>query len=185
MAGEIKMLPPNITVLWVPLENGIADINAPQAEELVFTLDGGIEDPGPAYNITCAITQSDFTANFTERDTNDDKSLCDDSNVATPIYKNYEVALTAFRDANIENNESVYNLFYGLFRKPLQPGYIVTRIGKLHDEPFVDGDDVQVFEVLSGDPQNVHNDGEPVKMTVNFFPQGSSSNGYVAVGGES
>lgn len=32
---------------------------------------------------------------------------------------------------------------------------------------------------------NVHNDGEPVKMTVNFFPQGRSSNGFVIVGGGS
>lgn len=185
MAGEIKMLPPNITVLWVPLANGIADLDAPTTEELGFTLDVDASDVGPAYNITCAITQSDFAANFTARDTNDDKSLCDNSNVETPIYKNYEVTLTAFRDADIENNESVYNLFYELFRQPLQPGYIVTRIGKLHNEPMVDGDHVQVFEVLSGDPQNVHNDGEPIKMTVNFFPQGSSSDGYAVVGGES
>ena len=185
MAGEIKMLPPNITVLWVPLENGIADLNAPTAEELEFTLDVDASDVGPAYNITCAITQSDFSANFVARDTNTDKSLCDNSNVETPIYKNYEVALTAFRDANIENNESVYNLFYELFRRPLQPGYVVTRVGKLHNEPIVNGDHVQIFEVLSGDPQNVHNDGEPVKMTVNFFPQGSSSDGYAVVGGES
>lgn len=185
MANELKMLPPNIAVLWVPMSAGISDINAPDPEELTFTLDSEVGENGPAYNISCAITQSDFTANFTERDTNDDKSLCDDSNVQTPIYKNYEVALTAFRDADIDNNESVYNLFYSLFRKPLQSGYVVTRVGKLHDEPFVDGDDVQIFQVLSGDPQNVHNDGEPVKMTVNFFAQGQSSNGYVTVGGES
>lgn len=184
MAGELKMLPPNITVLWVPLDPGIADIDAPAATELEFVLDDETMT-GPAFNITCAITQSDFTANFTARDTNNDKSLCDNSNVETPIYKNYEVTLTAFRDAVIANNESVYNLFYDLFRKPLQPGYIVTRIGYLHDVPFENGQDVQVFEVLSGDPQNVHNDGEPVKMTVNFFPQGRSSNGYVAVGGDS
>jgi len=181
MANEVKMLPPNISVLWVPGTESIADINAPTAEELAFAV-----PPGEgAVNITCAITQADFTLGFTERDTNDEKSLCDDSNVATPIYKNYEATLTFFRDQNMETVESVYNIAYELFRTPLQRGYLVTRVGKLNDEPFVDGDHVQVFDFLSGDPVNVHNDGEPVKMTVNFFPQGSSSNGYVIVGGGS
>lgn len=182
MANELKMLPPNITVLWVPEPPGIADINVPTADELVWVEDAAT---GPAVNITCAITQADFTLGFTERDTNTDKSLCDDSNVATPIYKNYEATLTFFRDADLDNAASVYNIAYELFRTPLQPGYLVTRVGKLNTEPIVDGDDVQIFYVLSGDPIDVHNDGEPVKMTVNFFPQGRSSNGYVTVGGGS
>lgn len=180
MANEVKMLPPNITVLWVPQDPGIADLNAPEASELVFEPQGS-----PAYNITCAIAQDNFTAQFTDRDTNDEKSLCDDSNAATPTYKNYEVTLTFFRDANLDEEESVYNLAYDLFRKPLQRGYIVTRVGYRFDEPFVDGQDVQIFDVLSMDPQNVHADGESVKMTVPFLPQGRSSDGYVRVGGES
>lgn len=180
MANEVKMLPPAITVLWVPGTDSIADINAPTAAELDF-------EAGPAVNITCAITQSDFTLGFTERDTNDDKSLCDDSNVETPIYKNYEATLTFFRDANADEVLSVYNIAYDLFRTPLQPGFLVTRVhdSKQATDPIVDGDHVQVFYFLSGDPMNVHNDGEPVKMTVNFYPQGRSSNGYVIVGGGS
>lgn len=180
MANEVKMLPPAITVLWVPGTEGIADVNVPTALELDF-------ETGDAVNITCAITQSDFTLGFTERDTNDDKSLCDSSNVETPIYKNYEGTLTFFRDANADEVLSVYNIAYDLFRTPLQPGYLVVRVhdSKQATEPIVDGDHVQVFYFLSGDPMNVHNDGEPVKMTVNFYPQGQSSNGYVIVGGGS
>ncbi len=178
MAGEVKMLPPNIRVDWIPTggdeDEGIEDINAPTAEEL-----------NAGTNISCAISQNDFTLAFSERDTNDEKSLCDDSNVQTPVYKNYEGSLTAFRDADIENNESVYNQFYELFRTPLQNGYLVSRVGYPADEEYEDGQDVQIFFFQSGDPVNVHNNGEPVKMTVNFFPQGRSSNGYVAVGGSS
>lgn len=175
MANEQKMLPPNIRVDWIPDAEGLfEDINNPSAEEL----NGGT-------NISCAISQNDFTAAFTARDTNDEKSLCDDSNVQTPVYKNYEVNLTAFRDRNIDNNESVYNQFYELFRTPLQMGYIVTRIGYHADEDYADGQDVQIFKVESGDPVNVHNNGEPIKMTVNFFPQGRSSDGYAVVGGSS
>lgn len=183
MAGEVKMLPPNITVLWVPDPPGIADVNAPTAAELAFTTDVLPPDGGPAYNITCAIAQDDFTAQFTDRDTNNEKSLCDDSNSELPVTKNFEVSLTFFRDANLDNDASVYNVAYELFKTPLQPGYIVTRVGYQNDEPFVDGQDVQVFYVLSADPQNIHADGESVKMTVPFLQQGRSSNGYVPVGG--
>lgn len=175
MADEVKMLPPNIRVDWVPAGDDVfEDINAPTAEDL-----------NSGTNISCAISQNDFTLGFTERDTNDEKSLCDDSNVQTPVYKNYEGALTAFRDANIENNESVYNQFYELFRTPLQNGYLVSRVGYPNGQEYEEGQDVQIFFFQSGDPVNVHNNGEPVKMTVNFFPQGRSTDGYAVVGGSS
>lgn len=183
MANEQKLLPPSMAVLWVPQDPGIDDVNAPTPEELVFDL----ENPttGPAYNISCAIVQSDFTAQFTDRDTNTDKSLCDDSNVEIPIYKNYEVTLTFFLDADETTVESAYNVAYELFKTPLSYGYIVTRVRYHYSAPFEDGQDVQVFYVQATDPQIVHNEGEPVKMTVNFLPQGSSSNGLVPVGGGS
>lgn len=183
MANEMKMLPPNIAVLWVPGPDGIADPNAPTEAELAFDLEN--PETGPAYNISCAITQSDFTLGFTARDTNTDKSLCDDSNVETPIYKNYEGTLTFFRDADLDNVESVYNVAYELFKTPLSYGWLVVRVGKPHDAPFVDGDDVQVFYFQAGDPTSVHNDNEPVKLTVPFMPQGRSSDGFVPVGGGS
>lgn len=174
MANEQKMLPPNIRVDWVPGADGIEDVNAPTTDEL---------DAGT--NISCAITQPDFTLGFTDRDTDDTKSLCDDSNFESPIYKNYEANLTFFRDRNIDEVESVYNEAYELFRTPLQPGYLVKRVGYAYDEPYADGQDVQVFQVLSGDPVTMHEDGVPVRMQTRFYMQGNSSEGYVPVGGES
>lgn len=175
MAGEQKMLPPNIRVDWIEAGDDVLEvIDIPTAEEL-----------NAGTNISCAISQNNFTAAFTARDTNDEKSLCDSANVQTPTYKNYEVALTAFRDANIENNTSVYNEFYELFKTPLSLGYVVVRVGYPATLPYADGQDVQIFYVQAGDPASVHNNGEPVKMTVNYFPQGRSSNGFVTVGGTS
>lgn len=180
MANEQKMLPPNIRVDWIPLTTGeegtssIANVDAPTVEEL-----------NAGENITCAITSSDYTLGWTDRDTDDSKSLCDDSNVENPVYKNYEADLTFFRDANLDNNESVYNLAYDLFKTPLQQGYLVERVGRPNDEPYVDGDEVSIFQVLSGDPRTMHEDGVPVRMQLRFYMQGRSSNGIVTVGGES
>lgn len=174
MAGEQKMLPPNVTVTWVPGTDGIADVNAPTATEL-----------NDGENITCAITSADYTLGWTERDTDDSKSLCDDSNVQTPIYKNYEANLTFFRDADLDNENSTYNIAHDLFKTPKQPGYLVERVGKQSDEEYVDGDEVSVFYVLSGDPRTMHEDGVAVREQVMFYPQGVSSDGIVNVGGVS
>lgn len=175
MAGEVKMLPPNIRVDWIPVtaeEPGIEDVNAPTAEEL-----------NAGENITCAITSPDYTLGWTERDTDDTKSLCDDSNVMNPIYKNYEGNLTFFRDRDSTNALSAYNIAYELFKTPLQQGYLVERVGKPFDEPYVDGDEVSVFLFLSGDPRTLHEDGVPIRMQVPFYAQGRSSEGIVTVGG--
>src|SRR5690606_22364389 len=85
--------------------------------------------------------------------------------------------------ADADNVESVYNIAYDLFRTPLQPGFLVERVGKPQDEPFVDGDDVSIFYFLSGDPRTVNEDGAPIRMQVMFYPQGRSSDGIVEVGG--
>lgn len=178
MANEQKMLPPNIRVDWVPGTlggtPGIDDINVPTATEL-----------NDGTNISCAITSADFTLGWTDRDTDDSKSLCDDSNVENPIYKNYEGDLTFFRDANREEVLSVYNIAYELFLTPLQQGFLIKRVGKPFDDPYVDGDEVTIFSFLSGDPNDMHEDGTPVRLQVMFYPQGQSSNGIVVVGGGS
>lgn len=175
MAGEVKMLPPNIRVDWYEDADGIfEDLNNPTAEDL----NSGV-------NISCAISQNDFTLGATASDTNDEKSLCDGANVQTPTYKNYEATLTFFRDGNVDNVESVYNEAYELFKTPRQSGYLATRVGYPATTDYEDGQDVQIFKVMSDTPQNVHNNGEPVKMTVAFFPQGQSTDGYVTVGGAS
>lgn len=174
MANEQKMLPPNIRVDWVPGTDGISDVNAPTVDEL---------DAGT--NISCAITQPDFTLGFTDRDTDNTKSLCAGSNVAIPIYKNYEANLTFFRDRNIDEVESVYNEAYELFKNPLQQGFLVKRVGYAYDDEYADGQDVQVFAVESGDPTTMHEDGVPVRMQVMFYMRGESSDGYVPIGGAS
>src|SRR5690625_3215396 len=106
MAGDVKMLPPNIRVDWIPTggdeDEGIEDINAPTAEEL-----------NAGTNISCAISQNDFTLAFSERDTNDEKSLCDDSNVQTPVYKNYEGSLTDRKSTRL--NSSHVAISYAVF----------------------------------------------------------------------
>lgn len=170
-----KMLPPNVSVWWVPATPGIADIDVPTATEI-----------NAGTNISCAIVDP-YTLGWTDRDTDDSASICDDSNVETPTRKNYEGNLTFFRDQDLADVASVYNIAAELFKVPLQPGFLVQRIGKNPNNfPTVaDGDEVSVYEFLSGDPNIVKDNNAPVQMQVRFYAQGRSSNGLVTVGGES
>lgn len=167
-----KMLPPNVSVWWVPATPGIDDIDNPTAAEI-----------NAGTNISCAIVDP-YTLGWTDRDTDDSASICDDSNVETPTRKNYEGDLTFFRDANMADIASVYNIAADLFRVPLQQGFLVQRIGKNPNvfPDVADGDEVSVFEFLSGDPNIVKDNDAPIQMQVRFYAQGRSSNGLVIVG---
>lgn len=168
-----KMLPPNISIWWVPDPAGIANVDAPTAPEI----NAGI-------NISCALT-ADITLGWTDRDTDDTAGLCDDANVANPLRKNYEGQLNFFLDADKDDNTSVYNTAKDIFRTPLQLGYLVQRIGK-HPRTYpnaADGDEVTVFKFLSGDPNIANDPSAPVQMQVTYYAQGVSSNGIVHVGG--
>jgi hypothetical protein len=170
-----KMLPPNVTVWWVPLAPGIEDIDAPSAAEI-----------NAGTNISCAIVDP-YTLGWTDRDTDDSASICDDSNVETPTRKNYEGNLSLFRDADLTDATSVFNIAVELFKVPLQAGYLVQRVGKNpNDFPMAaDGDEVSVFQFLSGDPNIVKDNNAPVQAQIRFYAQGRSSNGLVTVGGAS
>lgn len=169
----VKMLPPNVTVWWVPDDThaGITDVDAPTVAEI-----------NAGDNISCAIVDP-YTLGWTDRDVDDTASICDDSNVENPTRKNYEGDITFFRDANLTDNTSVFNLARDLFSVPLQPGYLVQRVGKNpNTEPMAAaGDEVSVFRFLSGDPNIVKNNDAPVQMQVRFYAQGVSSNGLVTV----
>lgn len=176
-----KLLPPNITIWWVPEDPtatppkpGIADVNAPTAAEI----NAGV-------NISCAMA-ADFTLGWTERDTDDTAGLCDDANVSNPLRKNYEGTLTFFLDENRDDATSIYNKVQDLFQKPLQLGYLVQRIrkrpGTVNTPTLAEvGDEVTIFKFLSGDPNILNDPAAPIQMEVVFYAQGVSSDGIVKV----
>lgn len=184
--AAVKSLPPSLTIWWVDeydqtsegyegsFGEGFADINNPTAAEI----NAGI-------NISCALT-TDLTLGWTDRDTDDTRGLCDDSNVATPTSKNYEGQLNVFvdRDPN-KTDESIYNEVLELFKKPLRSGYLVQRISKhpVNDPIAVEDDRVTIFKFLSGDPNIVNDATAPLQMQPTFYAQGQSSDGIVQVVG--
>ena len=182
--AAVKMLPPSITAWWVDdgdqtaecyvgqYGNGFEDISCPTSAEINAGL-----------NISCAMT-TDFTLQWTERDTDDTRGLCDDAAVANPTTKNYESTLNFFLDRNPnKEEESIYNEVMQLFKKPLRSGYLVQRIARhpSREPEAQEGDWVTVFKFYSGDPNILNDATAPIQMEVVFYAQGASSDGLVQV----
>ena len=157
-----KMMSPNVTIVWVPLA-GIANPAAPKVAELA----AGI-------NISCAIVTG-FTLGATDSDTDDSKTICDEGNVSTPTFDNYEANLSFFR-SDLVNVTAIFDTAFNLFKVPRVEGYLVMRVGKKSTAAFtagVNGDLVSVYRVVSDSPQDIEGEGgAPIQFTVPFLPQG-------------
>lgn len=155
-----KMMNPNTTIWWFDE----ADLPNPAAP--------AVGDFTAAKNISCAIVTG-YTLNATDSDTDDSKSICDEGNVATPTWDNYEANITFFRDADSSDATSVYNIAFDLFKAKGATGYLVRRLGKKNTEPVAAGDIVSVFKVISDNPQDVDGgDTGPIQFTIPFLAQG-------------
>lgn len=154
-----KMMSPNTTIWWVPLA-GIANPASPTVAEI-----------NAGTNISCAIVTG-YTLGATDSDTDDSKSICDDANVLTPTFDNYEANLSFFR-SDLVAVTAVYDTAFNLFKVDRVEGYLVSRHGKVSTALAATGDIVSVFRVISDAPQDVEGDGgAPIQFTVPFLPQG-------------
>lgn len=164
-----KMLNPNTTLIVVPA-SFISNPAAPSAAVL-----NGVN----AINVSCAVTRG-YTLNPTDSDTDDTASICDTGNSATRLWDNYEGELTMFRDANIADNTSVYNLAFNYFKTVDQQFYVFRRLGKRSTVAIATGDLVEGFLFSNDRLRSVDGgDAGPIQFTVPMLPQGTYT-GYVA-----
>lgn len=165
-----KMLNPNTTLIVVP-DNFVVDGAAPSA---------AILNGANAINISCAVTRG-YTMNPTDSDTDDTASICDTGNVQTRLFDNYEGELTMFRDANIADNTSVYNIAFTYFKDVDKRFWVFRRLGKKSTVPIAVGDMVEGFLFTNDRTRSVDGgDSGPVQFTVPLLAQGNYT-GYVTV----
>ncbi len=163
--AQRKMLSPNTTLWWIDT-TGVANFSTITAAEI-----------NAGANISCAI-QTGYTLNPTDSDTDDTKSICDNSNAANPTFKNYEGNFTIFRSI-IGETAGVFYVAYNLFKKPDHEGFLVRRLGKANTAVAAIGDTVSVFGFTNDVPGDVESDsGGPIGMTVPLLPTGKMNNFY-------
>jgi len=166
-----KMLNPNTTIVVVP-EALVVNPLAPTA----VLLNGAT-----AYNISCAVTRG-YTLNPTDSDTDDTASICDTGNVANRLFDNYEGELTMFRDANMADATSVFNVAFNYFKNPDERFWVYRRVGKKSTTAFVDGDQIEGFLFVNDRTRSVDGgDSGPIQFTVPLLAQGNYT-GFTYVG---
>jgi hypothetical protein len=163
-----KMLNPNTTLIVVP-EADVVDPTAPSAAVL---------NGATAINISCAVTRG-YTLNPTDSDTDDTASICDTGNVQTRLFDNYEGEFTLFRDANIADNTSVYNLAFNYFKNPDVRFWVYRRLGKKSTVAITAGEELEGFLFTNDRTRSVDGgDSGPIQFTVPMLSQGNYT-GYI------
>jgi hypothetical protein len=156
-----KMMSPNTTIVWVD-EDAVVNPHAPTAAEL-----------NAGQNISCAIVRG-YTLNPQSSDTDNTASICDEGNVETPTYDNYEASLTFFHESDNSDTTSVFKIATDLFATKGARGYLYRRLGFKSTVAFAADQVVEGFLVQSDNPQTVDggDSGGPIQMTVPFLQQG-------------
>ena len=154
-----KMASPNTRIDWYD-SAAFADPSKPKVPEL-----------NAGTNISCAITTG-YTLGFTDSDTDDSKTICDEGNVQNRGFANYEASLSAFRDP-LSAAPTVFTTFRDIFKDGRVEGWLVVRQGKKSAVPYTVADYISIFKVTSDYMQEQGGDnGGPVTVTVPFGQQG-------------
>jgi len=162
-----KMLAPNTTIWFV---KAVGTFNP-----LVPTVAALLVDIGAstAINLSAAIA-SGYTLNPTDSDTDDSKTIVDETNTSSRGAANYECTLPFYREADIvANPTSDFQIAWELFKTKGVYGTVLRRVGKKYLTAPVAADLIDIFTVLSDNARDIEADsGGPYQFEVPFFSQG-------------
>lgn len=171
-----KLLRARVLVLLAYPE-AFADPLKPEPEELNDRFVYTSNEDAMVFDISCAIEDSSLTANFVDSDTDDERTICDEGVVQTPVAKNYEFSFDGFRDKSVDAL-GVFNLAWRLVQTPDRPFYAYVRVGHDRDVLFADGHDVSIFGVTTDNVQDIVDSGANTKFGARFQYTGQSKENY-------
>jgi hypothetical protein len=148
----------NRKLVWVP-DGGIDDVHNPKVAELN---DAGVLD------ISCLITKNNFALGASGDESINDPAYCAEGNSTVPGNTNYEAGMDFFRWTTTLEDEA-----WNTFTDKGIAGFLVERIGKPYDDPFVATDKVKVVGAITGTPRDLNPDasGGYEKFRQEFFTQ--------------
>jgi hypothetical protein len=148
-------------LVWVP-DGGLANPSAPTVAELGA---GGVLD------ISCLVTAANFALGATGEDAVTDPALCAEGNDSSPGRVNYQGAMDFFRWTTTAEDKA-----WNTFTDKGIAGHLVQRIGKRFDDPFVAGDEVQVYQSITGTPMILAPEGGGYeKFRQNYYIQSAGT----------
>lgn len=125
----------NRKLVYVPT---LTTPNAPKLTELAAA---------SVLEISCLVTAADFSLGATGEDAIDDPALCATGNDSAPGRVTYEAGMNFFRWTTASEDKA-----WTTFTAKGLGGYLVQRIGKDFRTAFAVGDEVQVYQIITGTP---------------------------------
>lgn len=124
-----------------------------------------------ARDISCAIATG-YSLNPVKSDVSTKATICDLSEVETPIRYNYEGNLTFFREGDLADSTSAFAKAFTFFGTERKLGYLVRRSGLARTVPLAIGHKVDSFKFINDVYQDA-DDEELVMFTIKFLQQGN------------
>lgn len=138
-------------------------------------------------DLSCRVMKSDFRASPVASETiSGMNALCETSNASAPGQSNYEVMLTVFRwfdPANPGKMDKLGDAAYQALKVKGTHGYLVKReSGKDYSAPFAADDEIEVYEIVTDNPQSPSDPGGFIRKTIPTFVQNAWVNAAVKTG---
>lgn len=141
----------------------------------------------------CRIVSTDYNLGATASETVNEKALCQEGNATTPTTSNYEGSFTVFRyfDPVTGKAESAATgpggdvgdaVFQALKMKGSRVWIAQRFTSKKSTDAWAAGDEIEVFEVVTDNPQSAGAEGY-IKKKISLFVQDAWLNGEVATAG--
>ena len=124
-----------------------------------------------ATDISCSIATG-YTLNPAKSTVNTKGTICDETEVETPISYNYEGNLTFFREGDLADSVSAFARAFAFFGTERKSGYLVRRSGIARSIPLAVGQKVDSFKFINDVYQDAE-DEELIMFTIKFLQQGN------------
>jgi len=133
-------------------------------------------------DLSCRILKSDYRLSPTASDTLQEAELCATGNATSFGASNYEGSVTPFRYLDEDGQaDGANDIGWTLLKEKGTTLWLVEREGPEYDVPFAAGDDYEIYEVVTDEPQKPSDRSGFIKRIVPLGVQ-RKWNGVVAAG---
>lgn len=130
---------------------------------------------------SCRLLKSDYRLSPTASDTVPDTELCSEGNAVTFGASNYEGSVTPFWYLDEDGkSDTAEDVVYQALKEKGTHLWFVEREGPRYDEDWAAGDAIQVYEVITDNPQKPSDRAGYIKRVVPLGVQRAELNAVVA-----
>lgn len=122
-------------------------------------------------NITCALDEENTEIGLNDPDTDDSLSFCDAAGSESATFKNPNVVLTAYRDAD-RSATATYALAFNHLAFPDEPYIVILRVGAAYDAAYATNQFIKMVGGRSDLPVSLEENGENARIQNTILPDG-------------